>query len=246
MNSGRLVVKTVVLAALAVLLAAKMPEALEKPAVDRENFAAWLKEAVKEKVMAKLSGAGREVGDVEVTVPENVRAPEDFDAYDISIPSQNRKGEKIHANIAFLKNGRAVMRIAAAARVDMTMNAVVAARDLKHGAIIEEEDLRIEKVSIGAEFEKIVTDPAKIVGKQSARNLKAGAPLRLDHVSQKKMISAGETVTIVAGNATIRVSTPGKAKQDGDKGDWIKVVNMDSGKSLNAKVSGPGEVTVEF
>jgi len=236
-------------AAFAAALMALTPGAgvgAEKQGDDQANFAGLIKSAVTEKVAAELSAPGMDVESISVTVPDMRKATVDFDSTEVSIPSQSRRGDKIYVSITLLKNGKVVSRLSAVAAVKMTITAVVAARDIGRGAVLSAEDMTVEKVTAGAGFDRYVADSYKLVGKQLTRDLKAGSPIKMDSVSSRKMVTSGDTVLIVASSGTMRLSIPGKARQDGERGDWIKVVNMDSGKNISARVTGPGEVSVEF
>ncbi|HEB71386.1 MAG TPA: flagellar basal body P-ring formation protein FlgA, partial [Nitrospirae bacterium] len=81
---------------------------------------------------------------------------------------------------------------------------------------------------------------------QAVRNIRAGAILRLNQLSWPKMVSAGDVVSIIAKSGHMVITVTGEARQDGDRGEWIKVTNTESKKTFSARVTGPGEVKVEF
>ena len=81
---------------------------------------------------------------------------------------------------------------------------------------------------------------------QADRNIRAGAILRLNQLSWPKMVRAGDVVSVVARSGAMVITVTGEAKQDGNRGEWIKVTNIESKKTISARVTGPGEVKVEF
>lgn len=209
------------------------------------NFAALIKSAVMEKLDAELSGPGKQVESVDVAMPEKLRQ-DDFDSLSVDVQSISPSGDRAFVTVSFRKNGRLTSRVNLSAALKLSVDTYVAARDLKRGMEITTADVRAERIPAGPWFEKYAVKIEDLLGKQVDRNLKEGSPIRLDQVARPKMVNSGDSVTIIAEKGTLRISAPGKARQDGELGEWIKVTNVDSSKALTAKVTGPGEVLVEF
>lgn len=210
------------------------------------NFAAQIVSAVRDKVMYEMSAPGKEVESVDVSLPEKLKRPDDYDAMEVDIQSVSPSGDRVFVTVSFRKNKRVIARHNLSAEIKLTLDAYVATRELKRGMTLAAGDVRLERVPAGPWFEKYVADLDDLLGKQVERNLKEGTPIRLDHVSRPKMVNSGDSVMIIAEKGALRITAPGKARQDGELGEWIKVINVDSSKALTAKVTGPGEVSVEF
>jgi flagella basal body P-ring formation protein FlgA len=60
------------------------------------------------------------------------------------------------------------------------------------------------------------------------------------------LIRRGDVVRIIAESNTFRISTKGEAKEDGGKGERIRLVNLRSKKNIYAEVVDPGTVRVQF
>lgn len=212
---------------------------------DPANFAATIKSAVKEKLQAELSGPGRQVESVDVAMPEKLRR-DDFDSISVDVQSVSPSGDRAFVTVSLKRSGRLASRLNLSAALKLSVDACVAARDLKRGMEITSADVRMERVTAGPWFEKYATKTEDLLGKLVDGNVREGSPIRLDHVARPKMVNSGDSVTIIAERGPLRISASGKARQDGELGEWIKVTNVDSSKSLTAKVTGPGEVSVEF
>ncbi len=238
-------VVALITAAVAPPLASEPVEAAVAPK-GSAKIAGWLGNAIKTRLREEFEGPGRKIEYINVSIPVALKLPENFDTFDIRIPYQTTMGDRAYVIVSFMKDSRVIAKINATAEIKMTMDVVVADRDLKKGMIMLEEYLRVEPRVAGPGFGALITDYSKIVGKQLNRNVRAGGSLRESFVSSPKMIRSGEMVSVIATSGAMTITARGKAKQDGNHGDWIKVVNIESKKTINAKVTGPGEVMVEF
>lgn len=212
---------------------------------DPANFAALVKSAVSEKLETELSGPGKWVESVDVALPGKSRKG-DFDSMSVAVQSVSPSGDRAFVTVSFKKDGKLTSRINLSAAIKLSVDAFVAARDLKRGMEITQADIRAERIPAGPWFEKYAGKIEDLLGKQVDRNVKEGSPIRLDQVARPKMVASGDSVTIIAQKGTLKISASGKARQDGELGEWIKVSNVDSSKTLTARVTGPGEVLVEF
>lgn len=241
----------VVRAALAALLALSAIAVMPAPAggaeeAERENFAARLRALIEKKLHEELSGPGRRVEEVRAVVPDRYGEPEGYDAIEIRLPSQSRRGNSVFVTATFKRGGRDIARINVLASVSVSLEAAVASRDLKRGEVIRPGDVEIERIDAGAGYSGYVTSLSHAIGKELDVNVKAGEPLLSNRLGVPKLVRTGDIVTIVASSGPMRITALGRAGQDGGEGDWIRVVNIDSNKTINAKVTGPGQVGVEF
>ncbi|VAX21276.1 hypothetical protein MNBD_NITROSPINAE04-748 [hydrothermal vent metagenome] len=218
----------------------------QKQTPERADFAGWLSESVKSYLTGQLDRPGQAVESVKINIPASSRAPEDYDSYDISIPRRGRHGSRVFLLVSFSLKERIVARLNVVADVKLARDVVVAKKSISRGGTLGADDVEIVSKTVGP-FEKLVEpDISKVAGMQAVRNIRAGAILRLNQISWPKMVSAGDVVSIIAKSGAMVITVTGEARQDGDRGEWIKVTNTESKKTFNAKVTGPGEVKVEF
>lgn len=239
---------TVFIAAVFMLLTVFPSDALEGGETKNSaNFAGWLSSAIEAKVLDELSEElALDVEKVKPLIPDRFKQPHTFDSIDIAIPAQNRMGDMMFVNVTFMNEGRAVSKVNVPVTVKATMDVVVASSNIKRGALLDKENLTIEKISVGRGYKKYLNDFGLVVGLSATRNIRAGSPMKAGFAEKQALVRAGEIVTMVAESGSMRITTRGHAKQDGNIGEWIKVVNMESKKTISAMVSGPGEVIVEF
>jgi flagella basal body P-ring formation protein FlgA len=160
-------------------------------------------------------------------------------------PQPSSNPNYLSGTVYFTVEGQEAGRVRVTAQIDLQVQAVVAARDLPRGHVLDEEDLS-ESYAPFARARGALTDSSQAAGQTLRASVRAGAPIRDRDLVSTAMVSKGETVTIIAQSGGLRVTALGQAKEDGALGQTISVVNRDSKKTISAKVIGPGQVEVVF
>lgn len=115
--------------------------------------------------------------------------------------------------------------------------AVIASKNLIKGELITEDHLKLNKISstnISGSFKDI----ADIVGRKATFNISRGAIIKPRHLELIYDVEKGQTVMLMAENASIYIATNAIALESGQRGDMIKVRNTNSGKVLSVIVQG--------
>lgn len=127
--------------------------------------------------------------------------------------------------------------------VDMETVPVVKNR-IRRGDIITASDIEYLSVRRDALADDTVLSEEELVGFTPRTSINPGQPVRTFDLQAPKIVKRGETVTMTYSNGRIRLATQGKALQDGTKGDLIRVLNVSSNKTIEARVTGEQHVTV--
>ena len=77
------------------------------------------------------------------------------------------------------------------------------------------------------------------------RNIIAGEILRQRHLRKAKLVRRNDPIIIIIRNSSLEILTSGTSLQDGYYGQRIKVINLESGRSVLGTVTGRGEVEVD-
>ncbi|HUH84448.1 MAG TPA: flagellar basal body P-ring formation chaperone FlgA [Stellaceae bacterium] len=104
---------------------------------------------------------------------------------------------------------------------------------------IEIMPLRADRV--GAD---VILEPRELIGKTPRRALRAHEPLHSADVQVPIVVHKGDLVTIVLETRAMRLTTQGKALDDGGLGAAIRVANTKSGRVIDAAVVAGNLVTV--
>jgi flagella basal body P-ring formation protein FlgA len=121
--------------------------------------------------------------------------------------------------------------------------AVTLARSLRSGEVVKASDLVIEKRpkhDIGPDA--ISSDQA--VGFAAKAALRGGQMLRAGDLVKAQLVQRNEAVTIVYEVPGVTLTLRGKASEGGAEGDVISVLNMQTNRTLQGTVIGPGRIAV--
>lgn len=130
-----------------------------------------------------------------------------------------------------------------AARVTPAPRVVVATRALVPGEIVQAPDVKLAQIKPGridSPFFKL----EEVVGQETKRAIVVGQAFDEDDLRSPLLVRRGDAVTVYARSAGIRVRTPGRANEDGSRGDVIVVESILNRERFHARVSGIREVEV--
>ncbi|AMN43299.1 flagellar basal body P-ring formation chaperone FlgA [Rhodoplanes sp. Z2-YC6860] len=123
------------------------------------------------------------------------------------------------------------------------MEVATLTRSLRQGEVIKGSDVTIErkpKTEAGLE----AVSPEQAIGMAVKSPSRAGQILRQSELVRPLAVQRSETVTIGLEMPGIMLSVRGKANEAGAVGDVISVLNIQSNRTVQATVTGPGRVTV--
>lgn len=120
----------------------------------------------------------------------------------------------------------------------------VLAHPMGRGEVISEADIQWVDVREEVVRRDIVTNPRLLIGQEPRYQLRAGAPIRTVEVQKPVVVGKNSSVTIVLRSKFMTLTAQGRAVEDGSVGDVIRVTNVQSKQTVDAKVEGPGQVSV--
>ena len=129
--------------------------------------------------------------------------------------------------------------------VDM-VDVPVLVRAVARGEAIRSVDLRTERRARAELPAGAVTDLGTLTGKVTRGALTAGALLRDADLVKQDIVEKNSIVTVVYEGPGLSLSMRGKAMEAGAMGDAILIQNIQSKRSVQGTVVGPGKVSVNF
>ncbi|WP_407296695.1 flagellar basal body P-ring formation chaperone FlgA [Stutzerimonas zhaodongensis] len=130
------------------------------------------------------------------------------------------------------------------AQVHMFREVIVARRPLSRGSVVEQDDVTLAERDVSLLTQGYLTAFDQVLGNKITRNVLPDQVLPPTYLSAAEIIRKGDQVVITAKNSTINVRMPGEALSDGALGSQIRVKNQRSGRTIKARVIGPGHVEV--
>lgn len=143
-----------------------------------------------------------------------------------------------------VRDGIIVKTISTSVRVTLWMDAYVARKKVRRGETIDIDDIFVERRDVTKNFDKIIHTADSFSDVRAKRSINAGSVIVSDMVEPIPMILRGEEVLIRCDVGSMQITTTGVAKEDGLRGDRIKVVNKTTRKKITAEVESPGVVCV--
>ena len=116
-------------------------------------------------------------------------------------------------------------------------------RGLRQGEVIKGSDVTIErrpKAEAGAEG----VSPEQAIGLAAKAPMRAGQAVRQSDLMRPLIVLRNEPVTITYEVPGIVLTVRGKAAESGAVGDMLSVLNIQTNRTVQATVTGPGRVTV--
>lgn len=155
-------------------------------------------------------------------------------------------GSRVRGSVLVGHGGTPFGKLRFSARVDRMGVVVVAARELNRNERITRRDLRLSRQNLADLPASVFADPALAVGRCVTLKIPAGDALRQDRLANPPLVRRGDRIRLVARSGPLKVVTDGTAKEDGAKGEQIRVENLRSGKVITARVTGRRTATVLF
>jgi flagella basal body P-ring formation protein FlgA len=125
-----------------------------------------------------------------------------------------------------------------------TVEAIVPTRLIKRGATIVAEDLKMVRLPRTRVSQSAIEEVASAVGMAAKQRLIIGRPVRSTDLEEPKLVKRNMIVTIAYSSPGLTLKAKGRALADGGRGEMVAILNLQSKRTLEGKVTGSGIVSV--
>lgn len=191
-------------------------------------------------------GEGRRHTIEVLKVPVGLRLPPGTISYSTSLPNGVRFAKGTQVNVAVLLDGRRYATMQCLMKVHVFDMMVTANKQLIQGKEITADDLRIDEREYKGGNWNYFTDIKQVVGKVPRRGIGQGEIITSANIQNPIIIHSGALINLSGVVKGIRVTTQGKAMENGRVGDFITVMNVVSGKRVRAKVIDENNVEISL
>ncbi|MGD9311101.1 MAG: flagellar basal body P-ring formation chaperone FlgA, partial [Desulfosarcina sp.] len=143
-------------------------------------------------------------------------------------------------------DGDLVRKLWVNATISVLADVVTVVQPLGKHQHIQLEDLSIQRRDLSDLTADTVKRLEDALGYRTTRMIYPNTVLRSGMVALPPLVKRGDLVKIVANAGPMTITATGMVKQQGRKGDMVRVMNTDSKRVISARVTGPGAVTVDF
>jgi len=135
--------------------------------------------------------------------------------------------------------------ISARARITTTTTRVVALADLPVGAVVREDQVRLESFDTFALDDRPARHLEEVVGYVPRALIRTGSTVLRNQLGRAPEVSRGDVVQVDVKAGAAHLTLEGRAQANGVTGALIPVKNLASGKDFRARVTGKGKVSVQ-
>ncbi|MBE9527750.1 MAG: flagellar basal body P-ring formation protein FlgA [Proteobacteria bacterium] len=171
-------------------------------------------------------------------------ATDSFDAVRVTLPRPIMRAGKVTVSVSLYRGGIEFKKFWASARVRLFKDAVVAINPLRKGHEIMIDDIELIRAEQRGS-QSITSSVDEVLGMTARRPINPGDIIKRSYITPMKLVKRGEIVTLKIETERLRVSSQGKAMQNGARGEVISARTL-SGKEIFGTVTGPGELRVAF
>jgi flagellar basal body P-ring formation protein FlgA len=167
-------------------------------------------------------------------------------SHEVIAPEQAYRGGSLSATVVFLINGQEKKRIRISARVDLYADVLVASRFLQRHHELEEKDVQWVNRNVAILPNDIVTEMGDVLGRRTTLSINGQEVFRKGMVEFPPVIKRGDRVIMTIENRQFKITTWGETKDEGRRGDRIRLVNLSSKKEVFGRVLDANTVLVDY
>jgi flagella basal body P-ring formation protein FlgA len=183
----------------------------------------------------------------EIDLQRQVRIP--LGAYEVEVDppsSQATGGGFRRTDVRVMQDGKVTANVPVRVKIATFGNVVVARQPIARGAILREEDLRIEERRLDELPTTVLTDIEGAIGHEARVALAAGKPLTVQGLANAVLVKRGDAVRVLIEKGGMRLSVAGEARDTGGAGERVRVVNASSKRELVGRVVDHGTVSIVY
>jgi flagella basal body P-ring formation protein FlgA len=124
-----------------------------------------------------------------------------------------------------------------------TVEAAVLTRSVERNDILKSSDVVVERRP-KAEVGNDVAVRDRAVGMQVRKQMRAGQALKAADLGKPDMVSRDQSVTLIYEAPGLYLTGRGKALESGTEGDTVSITNLQSKRTVQGVVTGPGQISI--
>jgi flagella basal body P-ring formation protein FlgA len=201
---------------------------------------------IRDYFQAQPLSAEAQVNLTAVRIREDVVLPKGAIHHDIQVQPPSAPSRMLPVAIAFTVDGRFERKVSAMVHLEMMQNVVVSRRPIPRFKVITAEDVMLRQLDVAGLSGHLLRSLEDVIGKRARRAIGMHAEVQANMVEWPPVVQKGDRVLIVAESGNLRITAVGKVKTMGRIGDQVRVVNLDSQKTIMAQVVDGRTVRVAF
>ena len=128
-----------------------------------------------------------------------------------------------------------------AARPGNTLEVLTYGRNLSAGDIVQPEDVVWGQVQAHQAPSGAPSDAEQVIGLSAKRALRAGAAVASRDLASPQVIARNDMVQVSFVTGGVKLTVTGRATRNASIGEAVAILNVQSGRTIDAVASGPGQ-----
>ncbi|MBL8697277.1 MAG: flagellar basal body P-ring formation protein FlgA [Alphaproteobacteria bacterium] len=163
---------------------------------------------------------------------------------DIQSLSYDRTSGRFSALLVAGASHPSAQRIAVSGRAVPTRPVPVLRRPMQSGEIIRAADVQLVEMRSDTLKRDVVGDAEGLIGRSARRSLRGGEPVRENDIRPPILVARNSLIVITLRAGSMSLSAQGRAIDEGSRGDMVRVMNLQTRKTIEGQVVGPDTVAV--
>jgi flagella basal body P-ring formation protein FlgA len=227
-------------------IALKTPEFIEITRRSMTISASELKTIARTFIKTNAPYALERVKIKKIQANQDVVLPSGKITYQVKPPQHTDYVGNVPLAITFKCNGASVKKVWVMVTVAVMSDIVVAKKPVGRYQVIKMADIDLQTMDLAKMPNNALTSLEDVVGQRAKRTIDTQTVLTSSMIETPPLVRRGDIVVMIAESGGLRISTQGEARQKGAKGDRIKVMNLDSRKSVYGRIIDRSTVKVDF
>ncbi len=122
----------------------------------------------------------------------------------------------------------------------------VATNEIERDSLLDGSAVSPKMINVLNQYSPPVESDVDLNDFVASRAIKAGTPLFMKDLKVRPLISRNSIIDVIAIDGLLRISLKGRSLQEGTRGQFIRVKNLQSHKEINAEVIGVNQARVYF
>ena len=205
-----------------------------------------IRQAVEMAIRSRMPWKNEDVTIGEIVLDEAIQLPTGRLTYRIETSRNEDYLGRMIVALHLLVDGEPVRKVWVNTTISVMADVVTVIRPLGKHAYIQLGDLTVERRDLSDLSSDTVSRIEDALGNRTTRMIYPRTVLQSSMFVSPPLVRRGDIVKIVANAGPMTITATGMVKQQGGKGEMVRVVNTDSNRIITARVTGPGAVEVNF
>ncbi len=156
----------------------------------------------------------------------------------------NQRNQSYSAIIDLYVDGNSYAKTSVSGRFFTKVEVPVISSNISRGTIISKNDIDWIEARENEVARNVIVDDKEIIGKEASRNLRSGNMISSKDLREPVLVEKGSLVTISYVTPYLRLTARGLATENGARNQVIKITNLQTKKTILAKVTEKDMVSI--